>query len=152
MYASSACDAGLVSGDRLPSRVPLQQPLHRNDQLTQEALDDWPALGKLVLHLDLHDIRHQGHKGVLLQGEWQRVSVCAFVLMTMRVHTCDCICLGVCTCICVSACVCVCVRVNDYQHVLECVSAHGCVSFCFCAYTVYVWVCVRVYMCVCTCE
>lgn len=48
------------------SRGPLQESLHRDDQLTQEALDDWPALGKLILHLDLQHVRHQSHEGVLL--------------------------------------------------------------------------------------
>lgn len=48
------------------SRWPLQESLHRDDQLTQEALDDWPALGKLILHLDLQHVRHQSHEGVFL--------------------------------------------------------------------------------------
>lgn len=36
----------------------LQKSLHGNNQLTQEALDDWSALGKLILHLDLQHVRH----------------------------------------------------------------------------------------------
>lgn len=45
---------------------PLQESLHGDDQLTQEPLDDWTALGELILHLNLQHVRHQSHKGVFL--------------------------------------------------------------------------------------
>lgn len=45
----------------------LQQPLHRDDELTQKPLDDWPALGELILYLNLQDISHQSHKCIFLQ-------------------------------------------------------------------------------------
>lgn len=44
------------------SRRALQESLHWDDQLTQKPLDDWSALGKLILHLDLQDVSGQGHK------------------------------------------------------------------------------------------
>lgn len=40
----------------------LQQPLNRDGELPQEAFDDGPTLGKLVLHFDLQDVGGQGHK------------------------------------------------------------------------------------------
>lgn len=44
----------------------LDEPLHRNGQLTQETLDDWTTFSKLVFHLDVQDVRHQRHKRVFL--------------------------------------------------------------------------------------
>lgn len=46
---------------------PLQKSLYRYDQLTQKALDDWSALGKLIFHFDLHHVTHECHKSVFLQ-------------------------------------------------------------------------------------
>lgn len=46
----------------LPNGMLFQQPLDGDRELPQEALDDWPTLGKLVLHLNLQDISRQGHK------------------------------------------------------------------------------------------
>lgn len=53
----------------LPDGVFLQQPLHGHRQLPQEALDDGPTLGKLVLHFDLQDVGGQGHK---VKPLWRR--------------------------------------------------------------------------------
>lgn len=54
---------------RRPSRARLsfQESLNRNNQLTQEALNDWPALGELVLHLNLQHVAQERHEGELLQ-------------------------------------------------------------------------------------
>lgn len=49
---------------------PLQKPLHRDDELTQKPLDDWPALGELVLYLNLQDISHQSHKCIFLNNKY----------------------------------------------------------------------------------
>lgn len=40
----------------LPYCMFLQQPLHRDRELPQEAFDDGPTLGKLVLYFDLQDV------------------------------------------------------------------------------------------------
>ena len=48
---------------------PLQKSLHRDDQLTKKSLDNWSALGKLILNLDLQHVSHQSHKGVFLQED-----------------------------------------------------------------------------------
>ena len=56
----------------LPDGVFFQQPLHRDGQLPQEALDDWPTLGKLILHLDLQDVSGQGHKVKPLKKQTDR--------------------------------------------------------------------------------
>lgn len=53
----------------LPDGVFFQQPLHWDGQLPQEALDDWPTLGKLILHLDLQHVGQQSHKGIFLRGK-----------------------------------------------------------------------------------
>ena len=63
--------------DDLPDGMLLQQPLHRHGQLAQEALDDGPALGKLVLHLDLQHVRGQRHKVEALE-EMNSASAGAF--------------------------------------------------------------------------
>ena len=54
------------------SRRAFQESLHWDDQLTQKPLDDWSALGKLILHLDLQHVGQQSHKGVFLQEKIDR--------------------------------------------------------------------------------
>lgn len=54
---------------------PLQESLHGDDQLTQKPLDDWSALGELILHLDLQDVSHQSHKGVFLHDERNEMKI-----------------------------------------------------------------------------
>lgn len=61
----------------LPDGMFLQQPLHRDGQLPQEALDDRTALRKLVLHLDLQDVGGKGHKGEPLEKHTQRKEDCS---------------------------------------------------------------------------
>ena len=46
----------------LPNGMFFQQPLDWDGQLPQEALDDWPTLGKLILHLNLQNVSGQRHK------------------------------------------------------------------------------------------
>lgn len=53
----------------LLSSWPFQKSLDGDDQLAQEALDDWPALGKLILHLNLQHISYQSHKCIFLKKE-----------------------------------------------------------------------------------
>lgn len=55
----------------LPNGMFFQEPLDRDGELPQEALDDWPALGELVLHLDLQDVGRQRHETKPL-GERQK--------------------------------------------------------------------------------
>lgn len=51
----------------LPDGVFLQQPLHRHGQLPQEAFDDGPTLGELVLDFDLQDVGGQRHEAEPLE-------------------------------------------------------------------------------------
>lgn len=55
------------------------EPLYRNSQLTKEPFDDWSAFCKLVLHLDVEDVCHQGHKRVFLwtgENAYTRSKLC----------------------------------------------------------------------------
>jgi hypothetical protein len=45
----------------------LQESLDRHRQLSQEALDDGTAFGKLVFHLNFQHISGQGNETELLQ-------------------------------------------------------------------------------------
>lgn len=60
--ASTQADGGAAAAVVLPDGVFLQQPLHRHGQLPQEAFDDGPTLGELVLDFDLQDVGGQGHE------------------------------------------------------------------------------------------
>lgn len=60
------CGAGV-----LPNGMLLQQPLNWDRELSQEALDDWPTLGKLILDLNLQDISGKRHKTEPLVS-WRR--------------------------------------------------------------------------------
>lgn len=40
----------------------LQQPLNWDRELPQEALDDWPTLGELILDLNLQDVGGERHE------------------------------------------------------------------------------------------
>lgn len=56
-----------ISVTGLPYGVSLQESLNGHRQLSQEALDDGTALGKLVFHLNFQHVSGQGHKTELLQ-------------------------------------------------------------------------------------
>lgn len=56
-----------VSITCLPYSVSFQESLNWHRKLSQEALDDRAALGKLVLHLNFQHISGQWHKAELLQ-------------------------------------------------------------------------------------
>lgn len=56
----------------LPNSMFFQQPLDRDRELPQEALDDWPTLGKFILHLDLQDVSGQRDKVKPLEGQTHR--------------------------------------------------------------------------------
>lgn len=56
----------------LPNGMFFQQPLDRDRELPQEALDDWPTLGKFILHLDLQDVSGQRHKVEPLEKQTHR--------------------------------------------------------------------------------
>lgn len=56
----------------LPYGVSFQESLNWHRKLSQEALDDRAALGKLVLHLNFQHVSGQWHKAELLQ--WNNMS------------------------------------------------------------------------------
>lgn len=66
----------------LPNGVFFQQPLDGDGKLPQEALDDWPTLGKLVLHFDLQDVSGQRNKGKSLKKQTEER-----VLQGLNTHT-----------------------------------------------------------------
>lgn len=53
----------------------LQQPLDRDGELPQEALDDGPTLGKLILHLNLQDVSGKRHKVEPLETQREESAV-----------------------------------------------------------------------------
>lgn len=75
----------------LLSSWPFQKSPDGDDQLAQEALDDWPALGKLVLHLNLQHISYQSHKCIFLKKEyiakcWKILYIYTVVLALHKVN------------------------------------------------------------------
>lgn len=57
MRSFHVCGAGV-----LPNGVLLQQSLNWDRELPQEALDNWPTLGELILDLNLQDVGGKRHE------------------------------------------------------------------------------------------
>lgn len=60
-----------MPGGLLPNGVFLQQPLNWDREFSQEALDNRPTLGKLILDLNLQDIGGKRHETEALVS-WNR--------------------------------------------------------------------------------
>lgn len=53
----------------------LQQPLDRDRELSQKALDDWPTLGKLIFYLNLQNISGKRYKAEALETQKRCLSM-----------------------------------------------------------------------------